>query len=104
MLPKRVVNLKVGTSLKEMLDQRQLACGLQNPIPAILWGREDSQKEESLVIGFYERDELPEQDPIRIIEADGIEFLVIQDWICDALDGKSLDIVDGKLTVTPAIH
>ncbi|MDJ0951256.1 MAG: hypothetical protein QNJ94_20280 [Alphaproteobacteria bacterium] len=51
------------------------------------------------MIGFYERDELPLNEPVRIIEAGGVEFLIIQDHICDELEGGTLDFVDGRLTL-----
>jgi hypothetical protein len=75
--------------------------GLQSPLPAILWGRADNEEADSFQIGFYEREELPTSDPVRLVEADGVDFLVIQDWICDELEGKVIDVIDGKLTVGP---
>lgn len=97
MLERKVVNLRLSDRLREELRQRIAASSLSNPLPGILLGKEESQSYESLVIGLYEREKIPKEDPIRLIEADGIEFLVIQDWLCDEFEGKLLDEVDGKL-------
>lgn len=99
MLEHKVVNLRVGDFLREKLTDRSLSSGLKNPIPEIIWGRWEDEEEDSYSIGFHERDELPTNDPIRIIEADGIDFLIIQDRICKELEGKTLDIVNGKLSL-----
>ena len=97
MLEKKVVKLKISNRLREGLRRRIATSSLLNPLPGILLGKKESHSHESLVIGLYERDRIPQEDPIRIIEADGIEFLVIQDWLCDEFEGKLLDEVDGEI-------
>lgn len=99
MLEKRIINLEIGKDLRDRLQYRMQQSDLKEPVPSISWGKWDDEKEERFMIGFYERSRLPVWDPVRLIEADGIEFLIIQDWICDELEGKKLDIVDGELSV-----
>ena len=99
MLKKRRLNLRIGARLRTILEERALASGLAKPLPGILWGKWDDEKDEYYSIGFYEGGDLPVNDPIRIIEADGIEFLITQDWICEDLEGKLLDLIQGKLAV-----
>jgi hypothetical protein len=99
MLEKKTINLKIGENLRKRLQERAHDSGLQNPVPCISWGKWSDEKEERFMIGFNERTRLPIKDPIRFIECDGIEFLIIQDWICEKLDGKKLDFFDGKVAV-----
>ena len=99
MLEKKSINLRIGAKLKKVLAEDLSSSELDDPLPGILWGQWDTETNEHYVIGMYERDELPVDDPVRIIEADGIEFLITQDWICDDLEGKCLDIVNGQLSV-----
>lgn len=99
MLEKRIVDVTIGKQLRKKLAELAASSGLSNPIPGLTWGKWDDEDEESYFIGFYEKKELPTKDPIRIIEADGIELLIIQDWICEELEGKTLDIVNRKLTL-----
>ena len=101
MLERKVLNLGVSDCLKRKLRERAARSGLTDPLPGILWGKWDDEVEEGYSIGFYERGEIPSDDPIRIVEADGIEFLITQDWICNELDGKvlDLDMVSGELIV-----
>lgn len=99
MLEKKVLSLKISDSLKEKLAMRSKGSGLRCPIPSLSTGRWDDDDIDRVMIGFYERDRLPCNDPIRLVEADGIEFVVIQDWLCDELEGKILDVVNGELTL-----
>lgn len=99
MLTRRKLSLRLSDALKQKLLVWNQESGLQNPIPSISEGTWDENPTVRLIIGYYEKDLLPTNDPIRIIEADGIEFVIIQDWLCDTLDGKTLDIVSGKLIV-----
>ena len=100
MLERRVINLRIGDTLRQVLFQRSSASRLEEPVPGILWGKWDGEQHECYSIGFYERKDLPIDDPIRIVEADGIEFVITQDWICDGLSGRTLDITAGVLTVS----
>jgi hypothetical protein len=97
MLTKKVVSLRISGRLREGLQRRIAASNLSDPLPSVLLGKEVSNTFESLVIGLFERDGIPKDDPIRLIEVDGIEFLVTQDWLCDEFEGKLLDEVDGKI-------
>lgn len=99
MLAKRLLNIKIGDRFRRALEEGSSASGLTDPLPGLLWGKWDDETQEYYSIGFFERSEIPTEDPIRIVEADGIEFLITQDWICEDLEGKGLDIVDGQLSV-----
>lgn len=99
MLPPKTLNLRIGDRLRSVLEAKALSSGLVSPMPAILWGKWDDEGEEHYSIGFYDRDNLPISDPVRIVEAGGLQFLILQDWICEAVHGKELDVVDGKLTL-----
>jgi len=101
MLKKLKVNFKLSRKLKEKLLQELAETDLKNPISGIDWGRWNSEKNDHYIVGgLYERDKLPMDDPIRIIEADGMEFVIIQDWLCQELDGKYLSIKNGQLIVS----
>jgi hypothetical protein len=99
MLEPQVLDLKVSLRVKEMLELRGAASGLTDPLPAIIWGKWNDETDEDYSIGFYERERLPADDPIRIVTADGVDFLILQEWICDELKGKVLDMIDGRLAV-----
>ena len=104
MLKKIMVNLKFSKELKEKLLSELRESDLENPISGIDWGRWNSEKNNHYIVGgLYERDKLPIDDPIRIIEADGIEFVIIQDWLCQELEGKYLSIKNGKIDVSELV-
>jgi hypothetical protein len=97
MLEKKFLNLKIGLALQEALQKKCVESGLSDPLPGIIWGRWDDENIDTYSIGIYERSNLPYDDPVRIVDANGIEILIIQDWVCDDLTGKVLDISNGKL-------
>jgi len=100
MLEKRTINVAVGKAARNMLSKWIEQSGLRNPIAGLIWGRcEELDEVNSYSFGLYERGELPVDDPIRIIEADGIELVVVQGWVCDELEGKTLDVVNGKVVL-----
>ncbi len=99
MLETKCLNLKITDRLKKEIENRAVATGLSEPLPGINWGKWDDEKEDYYSIDFYDRRRLPVEDPVRIIVADGVEFLIIQDWICDDLEGKQFDVIDGRLVV-----
>ena len=101
MLEKRVLNTQIGDRLRTIIAHHARASDLKQPVPSLVLGRSENEPEERLGLGFYERCDIPQGEPIRLVEADGIEFLIIQDWLCDELDGKLVDFLDGKLVVLP---
>lgn len=93
----KVLRTRIGPALKWALLQRS-GGDLSDPIPGVTWGKAEGDSTERLLLVFHKRDELPNQPGI-IVQADGVEFLVEQDWLCEMLEGKVLDIVRGKLTL-----
>jgi hypothetical protein len=99
MLEKKSLNLRIGPALKEALRKKCAESGLSSPLPGIIWGRWGDENIDTYSIGIYERSNVPCDDPVRIVDANGVEILIIQDWVCDDLEGKVLHLIDGKLIV-----
>jgi hypothetical protein len=100
MLPKRKIDLEISSALEEAVKARLDESGLKNPIAGIDWGRWDDEKEDYLIVGsVYDRDLLPMEEPIQIIDVHGIEFVVVQDWLCEMLEGKRLEVANDKVTI-----
>ena len=90
---------QIGIRLKEVLEQRRQKCGLKNPVPGILLGTSDDDAEERYMLGFYERDELPIHDPVTLVQFGDIDLLIPQSEVLDELEGKVLEIIDGRLAI-----
>ncbi len=73
--------------------------GLKNPLPGLLWGCDSDDRRERLYLGMYEKSKFTDEVPFIFINADGQEFLIFQEWLCEMLDGKELEIVEGRLSV-----
>jgi hypothetical protein len=99
MLGKRSINLQVGATLRGVIADRARNSGLRNPIPEIFWGRWTDEEDEAYFLGFHDRSRLPVDDPVFIIDANGLEFLLIQTDLYARLEGKTIDIVDNVITV-----
>ncbi len=85
--------------MRSVIADRLKKSNLQEPVPSILLSYVDNEEDESPFLGIYEREQIPTNDPIRYVDIDGIEFLLIQDWLCEDLDGKIIDVVNGRLTI-----
>lgn len=96
---KKILNTQISDAMKNIIFNRKSECELSDPIPSIIWGRCWNEDEENYYLNLYERKQIPISDPIRFVDIDGIEFLIIQDWLCEDFEGKIIDIVEGQLTV-----
>lgn len=67
MLERKAINVTIVHALREKLRECAASSGLRNPIPELMWGRWENEDRESYFIGFHEKDELPQDEPIRII-------------------------------------
>ena len=92
MLQKKTIRCQLSPAFKDRIKEHVGSSDLSIPVPSISWGKWEDETDEHFFLGYYERSQLPEQDPIRFVEIDDIEFIIIQDWICDKLEGKRLDI------------
>lgn len=99
MLDKKTLNTKISDAMKDIIADRQAKSGLTDPVPNISFGRWRDELEEYYALAMYERSRIPINEDIRYIDIDGIEFLIIQDWLCKELDGKLIDVVNGRLTI-----
>ena len=93
------LHLRFSDRFKEYLTEQKKRSSLGNPIPAIMFWSSDGQEEE-LALAFYDNDNLPSTDLFLSFESDGIEYLVPQPQIRDTLDGRVLDIEDGRIFIT----
>jgi hypothetical protein len=69
-----------------------------NPIPSIVWASDSRSGRADWTIGFYDRDEMPGD---FIVDADGIELVIEHQWR-EALNGASLDLVNGFFSIQGA--
>lgn len=100
MLEKKILNTQISDDIKNIIIDRQSKSGLSDPVPSIIWGRCWNVDEDNYFLSLNERDPMPASDTIRVVEIDGIEFLITQDWLCEDLEGKLIDVINGQLTVT----
>jgi hypothetical protein len=97
MFGERHLNLTLTPRAREWLETYKTKSGLKDPIPNIQWSRVRGESEEQLMLGLYERGNVREG---WLGIADDFRFVVIQEWLFDRLDGKTLDVVydtEGRL-------
>lgn len=92
MFGERKVNLRLTDRARTFVERFKASSNLKSPILSIGWGRFGRESEERWSIGLYDRSDL--REGWRGIAPD-FDFIVIQEWILDAVDNKVLDI-DGK--------
>ena len=97
MFGERKVNLLLTTRTQEFLDRFKAKSKLNSPILGIGWSRVSRETTERWTIGLYDRKDVREG---WLGIAPEFEFIVIQDWILDELDNKTLDFDDAAGTVT----
>ena len=99
MLNKKILNTQISEEMKKIILSRLSDSKLSNPVPSIMFGSHGNEEDESYFLSVYDREEIPTSEPIAFVEIDGIEFLIIQGWLCDELETKIIDIENGRLTV-----
>ena len=63
---------------------------------SIKWGKWNDESVERWIIGFHERDKIHEG---WIGFAPEFDFVVIQEWILDSVEGKTIDIENDDIRV-----
>ena len=92
------MRMRFSEKLKKLIHEQEKIYPIENPIVAILFTSSNGS-EENLTLGFYDKDNLPSADEFHIFKSDGVEFLFPQKQFHDALDGRLLDITNGKIVV-----
>lgn len=92
-------NFSVGKHLRKVIEERSRESGLDSPIPGILIGTSEDDPIERYMLGFYDRQQLPVNDPVALVQVDGLEVLIIQERVLRALDGKTIDIIGNEIAI-----
>jgi hypothetical protein len=79
-------------AVRRMLDDS----GTPNATAGILWGKWQDERTEHWSIGLYDR----KTAEGWLVRSPDLEFIVIQDFIVERLDGKTLDIDGHQITIT----
>lgn len=96
MFGERQVHLKLSERAKARIEELKANTSVKSPILSIKWAKWSDEPTEHWVIGLNDRDRVREG---WIGQAPDFEFVVIQEWVLDALDGKVLDIEETGVTV-----
>jgi len=100
MFGKRHLALQLTSHARKWIDDYKAKSGLRDPIPTIHWSRVRGEAEEQLMIGLYEYDNVREG---WLGIAEDFQFVVIQEWLFDRLEGKTLDLIhdaEGRLRIS----
>lgn len=91
MFGERKVNLRLTERAKNYIEQFRARAGLPSPILSIKWAKWSDEPAERWIIGFNDRSRVREGWLGVTTE---MEFVVIQEWVLDALEGKTLDVTE----------
>ena len=97
MFGERQINLQLTERANDFIERNKVKSGLQSPILGLGWGTFSKESEERWSIGFYGRKDVRE-GWLGITPT--FEFVVIQEWILDAVDNRIMDIDHDKGIVT----
>lgn len=94
------VNVLLSADVRGLIKTLAMTSGLREPVPGLLWGTSSDRADASLYLGFYEKSELPSEDPVFLINTvDGTEVLVAQEELLRMLDGHKVVLIDKQLTI-----
>jgi hypothetical protein len=97
MFGERKVNLTLTTRAKKYIEQMKAEGPFATPVLGISWSRVSDQQHEKWVIGLYEREDMREG---WMGVAPEFDFIVIQEWILEAVNNKVLDVSEaGQVTI-----
>ena len=89
----RKIDLQVTERAQDVLDKQAEDTELSCPILGITWGKTGGHRYYKLDLGFFDGTEINEG---WLGIAPDFDFIVIQEWILDRIDGKILDIDENK--------
>ena len=92
--------IRVAKELCEKIRFRASASGLRDPVAAIIEGQWDNDIRMRLHLAFYERDQIPIDEPLEIVDADGMELLIIQKEILAKLANGRLELDGDRIVIT----
>lgn len=92
--------VRISDEIKEKIMTRSTRSGLRNPIAGIVEGQWSDENELALYLGFYERDEIPKEDEIEIVDAGGMELLITQRHVLNRLLDGVLTLDDGRIVIS----
>ena len=90
MFGERHLSLQITDRARTWINDYTQRAGLRDPIPLFQWSRIRGEDNEQLMIGVYERGNVREG---WLGIAGDFQFVVIQEWLFDRLDGKTLDAI-----------
>lgn len=103
MFGERKVNLQLSGRAREFIERYKAVSGLRSPILGLTWGRFSEESEERWSIGFYDRKDVREG---WLGITPEFEFVVIQEWILDAVQNRVMDVDgdQGIVTFEPPVQ
>ena len=105
-MPKELIDLEVSEAARELLLRHiSHIKQYEEPIAAVLWaeggsvskGVETKSLSPHWGVGFYDPKKIPVEE-VQVIS--GIKFVFGQDAISERLNGKLLDVENGKFVVS----
>lgn len=96
MFGERKINLQITNRARDYIDRIKSSAQLKSPILSIKWAKWNDEPREHWVVGLQDRNRVQEG---WLGITPEIEFVVIQEWILSALDGKTLDIDEDGVRV-----
>lgn len=78
--------------IRRMIDESKLP----NATAGILWGKWERDPSDYWSIGLYDKSTAEGW----LVKSPDLEFVIVQDFLVERLDGKTLDIDGNRITVT----
>jgi hypothetical protein len=97
MFGERKVSLQFTERAKDYIERFKATAGLRDPILTIKWSKWSDEPFERWMIGFNDRSRVQEG---WLGITPELEFVVIQEWVLDALEGKTLDITKEGVSIS----
>ena len=91
--------VRITKELFRKIQTRSAASGLLDPVAAIIEGHWEGDCQISYHLAFYEREQIPKNEPVEIVSADGIELLIVQSEVLAKLATGKLRLRDGAIVI-----
>jgi hypothetical protein len=88
-------NLEVPQSTLDWIQYRFSRSTVRNPILGIIWGKWTTEGDQHWSVGVYNRDTAEGW----IVRCPNLEFVIVQDFLLERLNGKILDIDENGVRV-----
>lgn len=91
--------IRITEQLRRKITDRASRSRLRDPVVGLIHGHWEGDNQSRFHLAFYERDQIPTDDPVEIVDAGGLEILIVQEELLPKLEHGRLGLEGGVIVI-----